>query len=272
MPDEAQPAAPQEGQGPQDDAQALYADVLEGLPEEHHGTLTERLKAREADLNKAHQSKMEGWQPYEEMGINQVDPEALSGLMNLGQALEAAGNGDPQALQDLQEWWGNIGQSLGFSDQGQGEEEGQASDLLDLKPEQLQEMVGEQVAEKINPLLEQMQQQQQQKLLADAEQEVADSLSTLRKENPNITDEDESRILAFAYMFGGDAEDPITQGFEEFKKVAARGESELFGQKLNQPNAAEGAGRPNTVPKDITSWDDAKEASAERMRQALHQQ
>lgn len=254
-----------EGQGTQpNEAEGLYSQFLDGIPEEFHGTITERLKAQDADVTKRFQSQAETWKPYEELGINEVDPEALGGLLTLGQAFEAAAGGDQEAQQAVQEW---VGENLGFlGGEGEGEEEGQASDLLDLSPDQLKEMVGEQVAGAVNPLLERFEQQEQQQQLAEAEQQVSDSLATLRKDNPNLDDEDESRILAFAYMFGQESEDPISAGFEEFKKVAARGESQLFGEKLNQPSPAEAGGRPNTTSEAPGTFADASRSALERLR------
>lgn len=269
MPDGAQPGA--EGQGTEgQDAGGLYGSVLEGIPEQFHGTLTERLTAKDAELNKAHQQKVEGWKPYEDLGLRDVDPQVIGSYLDFGNTLAAAGQGDAQALQAIQEWWTGIGNELGFAQEnGAEQQDGDASDLLDMSPDQLQQIVGQQVAEGLNPILERMEQQEQQQALAAAEQEVSDQVAALRKDNPELTDEDEKRILAFAYMFGQDSEDPINAGFEEFKQVAARGENELFRQKLAQPAPAEGAGRANTAAEAPTTFEDAKAAALDRMRQAV---
>lgn len=270
MPDGVQPAdSPDTGQGTEGQGDApqpggLYDSMLEGIPEQYHGTLTERLKAQDADVTKRFQSQSETWKPYENLGVRDVDPEQLGSYINLGNALNAAAEGDAEAVEAIKGWVGDLTKTLGF-DQTEQEPGQAASDLLDLTPDQLKEMV----ADAVNPIQERLDQQEQQQAVAEAEAEVQDKLSSLRKDNPNLTDDDEKRILAFAYMFGQESEDPIAAGFEEFKQVAARGENELFAQKSEQPNPAEGAGRPNTVPPEITSFEDAAEAAKERMRQTV---
>jgi len=271
MPDGAQPGAPQEGapegQGTEGQDQGLYAEILDGIPEEHHQSLTDRLKAKDADFTKRFQGVSEQWKPYEDLGIKNYDPEGLGGWLNQGVMLQAAAEGDPEAVEDAKAWVSELASTLGVEMNGGEEEGGSEESLFDLSPDKLKDMVGSQVAEQVNPLLERMEAQQQEALRSEAEQEVSDQLGSLRKENPNLTDDDERYILALAWQFGQESEDPITAGFEEFKKLVARGENELFAQKANQPRPAEGAGRPDSSYEAPSTFEEAAKAAKQRFAQ-----
>ena len=265
-----QGVAPDPGQGTEGtDSGNLYGEILNAVPHEFHEALTEKLKAKDADFTKRFQSVSEQWKPYEELGLQDADPELVGGWMNLNQALDAASEGNEEAKQSVYQWWEQLGDSLEFFDsEGGGEgQESQPEDLLDMTPQQLEEIISSRVADAVNPLVEQQTQAQQQQALKEAEGQVAESLSSIRQANPNLTDEHEQQILALAYQFGEDSEDPIAEGYKQFQSIRGEGESNLFGEKANQPRPAEGAGMPDTSLPQPNS-DNVKELAMERLRQA----
>lgn len=271
--------APTEG-APQDPGQGapetpgLYQDVLEGVPSEYHESLIERLKDMDGKATQKFQSHAERVKPYEEAGILDADPESLTGWMNLSGAIESALGDptrgiapDPEAQQAVSQWWEQLGDQLGLFEEEGGEGTGQeAQDLLDLTPQKLEELIGSQIGKATQPLLQRMEQQEQEKIQAEAQQQVKSDLAALREKHPNLTDEDEKYIMAFAWQFGQEAQDPIQTGFEEFQRVVSRGENNLFEQKVNQPSPVEAGGRPNTQAPAVTS-ENAKELALERLHQ-----
>lgn len=261
-PTEGAPAEP--GQGAPAETPGLYAEVLEGVPSEFHAPLIEKLKGMDAKATQRFQQLSEQSKPYQDAGVFDADPEDLSSWLNLSQALEAAAGGDKDASQAVSQWISDVSGQLGLEGGGTGEAEqnGDAQDLLDLTPQKLQEMI----AEGTKPLMERLDQQEQEKMLNEARQGITDEISQLRKDNPNLTDEDEKYVLALAWQFGQDEENPIQTGFEEFKKLVARGESDLFAQKVSQPAPAEAGGMPNTAAPVPTS-ENAKELALERLKQ-----
>jgi hypothetical protein len=272
QPQEGAPeGAPQQEQGQgAPETPGLYQEVLEGVPNEYHESLIERLKEMDGKATQRFQSQAEKVKPYEEAGILDADPEVLSGYLNLAQALDGAVSGDQEATQAVEQWWGELGEQLGFFEEGQegtGEQQQQAAqDLLDLTPQDLQQMVSEKTAEAINPLLERFEQQEQEQLVNEAKQELQDSLSKLRAEHQNLTDDDEKYILALAWQFGQDADDPLAAGFQEFPRLVSRGEANLFESKVNTPQAPEGGGVPNTAAP-VPNSENAKQLATERLQQ-----
>jgi hypothetical protein len=76
--------------------------------------------------------------------------------------------------------------------------------------------------------------------------------------------------LAYSYEDEPDVTDPIAQGFEDYKELLAEGEKGLFKSKSSQPKPAEGPGAASTSPEKITTFDQAKAAARERLRQSAN--
>ena len=130
---EAAPAV--EGQGAESEqGNDLYGEFLDGVPEDLHETLTERLKAKDAEFTKKFQSRAEQLKPFEEMGILEQSPEALGQYLQLDQAMQAAQQGDEQAIEAVYQWWDQVGDVLQFYEQGEdgGEESEGDADLLEV--------------------------------------------------------------------------------------------------------------------------------------------
>ena len=257
---------PDSGQGAPAESPGLYKEVLDGVPEEFHPQLVEKLKGMDAKATQKFQSHSERVKPYEEAGVFDADPEQLTGWLNLSQALEAAANGDEQAQKQVHEWWDGLGDQLGFYEEEKGSPEDGPTDILDLDPKSLEDMVAKQTAEAVNPILERLEAQEQQQALAEAQEELQNDIRKLREEEPNLTDEDMDDILGLAYQHGQDSDNPLQVGLEKFKKIVARGESDLFASKVNQPGPAEAGGMPNTAAPVPTS-ENAKELALERLKQ-----
>lgn len=267
----ADPTEP--GQGSTPETPDLYSEILDGIPGEYHQTLSERLKEMDGKATQKFQSHAERVKPYEEAGVFDADPERLSGWMNLESAIGAALGDpdrgvapDPAAQQEVAQWVEQLGEQLGiFEDDGDTGSEG-AQDLLDFTPDQLEEMIGGRVTQATQPLLARMEQQEQDRLQEEAKAEVTGQMQSLRQQHPNLTDADQEDIMGLAFLHGQESDDPISVGFEHFQRMAARGENNLFAQKVDQPAPAEGGGLPNTAAPSFEPGSE-KEHALERLRQ-----
>jgi hypothetical protein len=225
-----------------------------------HDTVIPALKAQDASFTKRFQSLSEKTKPFEELGVFDMDPEQVGGYLGLANALEAASEGDEQAQESVHEWWDQVGEQLGFYEAGQGEEDSGDMSDEDFDPfdkNQLTSLLQNQVQEMVGPIAEYVQQQQtsqqEKEALAAAEAQIDESISALKAENPDLPDEVIGEVLELAEMFIDSSDDPIAAGFEKYKSLVSKGESQLFDKKRQQPGLPEGSGPAATTPEPITS-------------------
>jgi hypothetical protein len=261
MSDEATQPAEVEGQGAEtQEGNDLYSAFLDGISPEMHDTVIPALKAQDASFTKRFQSLSEKTKPFEELGVFDMDPEQVGGYLGLANALEAAAEGDEQAQESVHEWWDQVGEQLGFYEAGQGEEDSGDMSDEDFDPfdkNQLTSLLQNQVQEMVGPIAEYVQQQQtsqqEKEALAAAEAQIDESISALKTENPDLPDEVIGEVLELAEMFIDSSDDPIAAGFEKYKSLVSKGESQLFDKKRQQPGLPEGSGPAATTPEPITS-------------------
>jgi hypothetical protein len=266
MPEDVQPGAeaPAEGQGAEGTT-GLYD--LDSVPEELRSQLEPHLKAYDAQVTKKFQDAAnyrQQWEPYEELGLNQYDPESVAGLLQFAQMAE-----DDNAFA---QWFEQTGQESGLFE-ALGYQKAESEDMGDgfegMNPEQIAAMVQEAVAQQMAPVNEQLTAQQQETLVREAEQEITDRLEQIKGDNPNLPEGADDAILRFAHSFAeDDEEDPIGKGFEEYQRIVSQGESGLFAQKAGQPGPVEGPGAASTSAEPITSFDQAKAAAKVRLTQS----
>lgn len=270
MSDEA--AQPVEGQGAEaPQGNDLYGAFLEGVSPDIHDQVIPALKAQDAEFTKRFQSLSERTKPFEELGVFDRDPSEVGSFLQLAQAMEAAQEGDVQSQEALYEWWDGIGEQLGFYNQeSDTESEGVESDE-DFDPydrNQLSQMLQEQVAQQIGPIAEFVQQQamtqQEQEALAAAEAEIEAQIGELRSHH-DLSDEVLGEVLELAEMFI-ESENPIGAAFEKYQSLVAKGETELFNNKVQQPGTPEGSGPAATSPDAVTSAN-VKDKVLERLNQ-----
>lgn len=259
----AQPEAPEGVEGQGADAPAgndLYSAFLEGISPEMHDTVIPALKAQDASFTKRFQSLSEKTKPFEELGVFDMDPEQVGGYLGLANALEAAQGGDEQAKEAVQEWWDQVGEQMGFYDLGKEDSDSADADDEDFDPfdkNQLSSMLQKQIQEQVGPIADYIQNQQatqqEQQALAEAEAQIEGQIQELKSENPDLSDEVIEEVLELAEMFVDQSDNPVAAGFEKYKSLLSKGESNLFAKKASQPDTPEGAGPANTAPPQISS-------------------
>jgi hypothetical protein len=250
MADDAQPV---EGQGAEAADSGLYD--LDSVAPEVREILEPHLKAIEGNATRKFQEAAEfrkGWAPYEELGIKDVPPENLQELLTFAQMAN-----DPTQSDQFNEWLTQVAQERGLTVGGQ-ETDSNLESVDDLSPDKIQELIAEQVAERLNPIQEKLQAQEQQHLEQQANSEITQQLEQIRKDNPDLPEGAENAIVRLAYSYADEDKNPIEKGFEEYKELIGQGEKSLFAQKAGQPQTPEGPGAPATSPEKLTSFGDPK--------------
>lgn len=255
---EAEPSG--EGQG-EEGTGGLYD--LSSVPEDLRQFVEPHLKAMEGNATRRFQQyseQLNSWKPYEELGIQDVDPGQLQQLLDFAQLA--------QDEEQFAEWWRGVGERLGLMDEGAPE--GEIEDDLfgeDLTPERVKELVAEAVAEATQPLTERFTQSEQERAEAEALTGIQAQLQEIREEHGDDIDTD--AILRFAYTYAEDDPDnAIDRGLQDYLKLIGKGEAGLFADKSGQPKPVEGAGSADTSPEPIVSFEDAKKAGIARLRAA----
>jgi hypothetical protein len=257
------PPAPSDG----GDSSTLDAGLFPGIdkvPAEYRQHIDPILKEVEKNANSRISElseKTKAWEPYEQLGVNDVDPEVMEGLLGLLSVMSQAEE-DPSGFE---EWWKAVGDQYGFA--GEEGEEG-IEDPLDgeedgLTAEGIAEVVQEQVQGLLTPFLQQQQQQEQQALLQEADQTIGQQIDALKQEHGDFDEKVEAAICKFALAHEGS--DAIQKGFEDYKDMIEEAEGQLFSKKTKQPDKPEGPGTPNTVPEKITDFKGAKAAAKARL-------
>jgi hypothetical protein len=268
MPDPVQPAAtpdaPEgaevepEGQG---EAAGLYD--LSSVPDELKPHVEEHLKQMEANATRKFQEFAEqrkAWEPYEELGINELDPAALKQLL---QFAELAQDEDR-----FKEWWEEVGERMELFEDGSGGELDFSNENFsedELTPESIKAMIAEGVSEAVKPIQESLTQGEQERLEQEAMSEVTGVLDGLKEEHGADLDTDAILQLAYAYV-DEDPDNAVQKGFEDFQRIVGAGQASLLKKKADDPARVEGPGSADTTPRKITSFEDAKAAAAERFK------
>jgi hypothetical protein len=259
----AEPEAVEGAEVEQDTSGGLYD--LESVPEDLREHLEPHLKAIEGNATKKFQQAAEfrkAWEPYEQAGVNEYEPEAIGQLIQFAQMTQ-----DPE---QFGEWFKTVGEQQGLferlgyvpADEVEG---GGEFDIND--PDQLAKLVASAVDEKVKPLYDTITRQQIEQETEEAYKQVQTRLTEIRGENPDLPEGAEDVIVKLAKAFVGEADDPIDAGFKEYQAILATGEKGLLAQKAGQPNPLQGPGPANTTPPAITA-DNVKAAAMERLKAA----
>jgi len=257
-PDNAAEVQPDFGGQGQSASQGLYD--LASVPEHLREHVTPILKDIEGNVTRRFQQysdQVKSWEPYAQLGINEVDPQELAELLEFRQIVQ-----DQDAFK---QWYDHVGQELGY---GQQQSDADEFDLdgLDgggLSEQRIQELVQEQLQQHITPL-QQYQQEQQWNMQVQAEHDAIEAeLDALGIEDKN----ERTAVLTWAYPYGDDP-DSIKKGHADYQRFVGNVESRFVNQKAKAPGPAISGGVADTQAKPITSYGDAREAALEMIRKA----
>lgn len=250
-----------EGQGVEDGTGGLYD--LSSVPEDLRQFVEPHLKAMEGNVTRRfqqHKEAMDAWTPYEELGIQDVDPGQLRQLLDFAELAQ-----DQEAFA---EWWKSVGERLElFPKEDVPPDELESLFDEDLTPEKIKELVSEAIAERVDPLYERFDSTEAQRVEQEAMADIQAQLAQIKSEHGEDVDTDAILKLAFAYS-DTDPDNAIQLGLQDYLKLVGKGEAGLFAEKAGQPKPPEGEGAADTRPEPILTFADAKKAAAERLRAA----
>jgi hypothetical protein len=263
--DAVQPADAGESQG---DATATDSGLydLDSVAPDVRELLEPHIKAINGNVEKKFREaadERKGWQPYEELGLKDVQPDELKGLLEFAEMAN-----DPD---QFGQWWQNAGKEMGLFDKF-SEQENDDLDLEsvdDFSQEGIEKLIAEKVAEATSPIQEKFQAQEQERLEQEASQEITSQLEEIRKDHPDLPKGAEDAIVRLAYSHADEDPNPIQKGFEEYEQLIGQGEKALFTDKAEQPQTPEGPGAASTSPEKVTSFGDPrlKAMATERLKQ-----
>lgn len=203
-----------------------------------------------------HANYRKGWEPYEQLGINELDPSELEELLQFRDIV--------QDEDRFREWYQEIGNLLGDDPTSTQDT---TADEYGLPPELLQAINSMQ--QQLQELTQDRQMQAEQQMLNQTAQEVRQELDQLKSQNPNIEWDDEVEDTVCTLALKYDTPDALQRGFQDFQKLIGRGEKSVF-QSRTDPAlrvAPVSGGNNNTSVEPVTTFEQAARAARERLHQ-----
>ena len=204
------------------------------------------------------------WEPYEELGITDYEPETVNDLLGLLQLMN-----DPD---QFKQWYDAVGEQYGFADSRGGVNEDEFDDEYDgeldeeaLSPEEFQAAIDSRVEEALSPFMQQQEQMEEQQALAEADNTIDEQLNAIREQFGDFDDETERDICKLALAYDG--ENAIEKGFEDYRRIVGDAQNDLFSKAEGQPETPEGEGMANTTAERPTTMKDAEALARERLAQ-----
>ena len=242
--------------GASDNPNGLYPD-LSGVPEGVRDQVLSLLKEHDGAITRKFQEAAEfrkQWEPYSELGLNDIDPSELSDLLAFREIAS-----DPE---QFAEWYQAIGEQMGL---GGGEDElGVDGDDDDgMSPERFEEMLGRALDQRLGPIEQTFEAQQQQQALSQAESYINSQLDELQEQHGEF-DREAVCQLALAY----EGQEAVQQGFADYQRLIGAAEKGFIDKKLQAPPTAEQGGRPGTQAQPITQFSEASQQAREMLRRS----
>ena len=243
---------PLEGQGQGNGYEGLYD--LNAIDNPEVRSEVERI-AKDIDRNV--NSKLEeasqyrkGWEPYEHLGVNQLDPEGLGALLSFAEALSDESTAQ-EALLDL-------AQQVGVS--------------LDGPRPQSDDAEGDPVSgieKEVADLREWRNAQEERELFATVEAEETKRLSAEWSEVEErhgrpFSEDEQARLRDLALKFVADSDTPIRDAYDFIEGIAGQAQSALVDGAPDQPSPAEPAGQASTSAAPVESFEEAERLYKER--------
>lgn len=248
------------GQGQGQESSGLYD--LSSIPEQLRPAVEPAFKQWDANVTKKfqeHADYRKQWEPYEQLGLNNVQPENLQDLLAFNEMAQ-----DPEQFDS---WLREMAQERNLLESGQQQQ--QADPYADLYDEQGNELtpdsIKELIQEQVQPLYQQAQAQQEQAAIQEATAMIQSELDALHEKHGDFPDEVVCQ-LAMAY----DGPEGISQAFQDYQSIIAQAERGVVENKLAEPSVPERGGTANTAAPEIKTWDQAREAAIARLRQSVN--
>lgn len=250
QPDATPSAVQPEGQGQQDASTGLYD--LSSVPEEYRSHVERIAKDIDRNVNAKLQEAADyrkSWEPYQELGLHEYDPQGLSGLMQFAEALS-----DPQTARDA---LFNLAGALEI-DLADG-----AGDPGELDPiHRLEQQQAEMQAFLAAWQEEQALNAAKEEALQGYRSEFADVEKAHGKQ---FDDAEKQRLIGLAKRFAASGEErPIEAAYAFINDIAGGAEKALVEAQPTPPAPAEPGGRASTAIQPVDSFEEAERLHRER--------
>lgn len=242
-----------EGQG-QDSGSTTGPWDLSPYPEEVRPHLEKFAREQDARVTREFQRRAEqldAWKPYEDIGIDQYDPEGLAGLVQFAEALE-----DPDTARDaLMQVAANLG--------------------IELTPAQAQAAIDQQEADPLETVTQRLDRLEAERQAEIAEREAAQSVAaqwaSVDESNGkplSDTEREQVRQLAYDLAANPEIEEPVVAAYEFIKNLRAGAQQSFVEGAPSQPAPAVDGGSPSTTADPVDDFDAALALHLERTKQA----
>jgi hypothetical protein len=247
---------------------------LSNVPDDVRESLMPHLKAIEGNATRKfqeHADYRKGWEPYEQLGVNKVEPQHMADLLELYDGIAQAGSYE-DFLKAQAEQYGLLNQEPeggGELDLNQILNEGQEQGL---SQEQINQQINAAVQEAVSPLQEKLTQQEQSAAVAREYEAAGERLDALQREaGIELDEKGQDRVFKLALAFS-EGDDPVGDAFKEYQEMVGESESGLLAKKRTEPTPPQGpGGRADTAPPQIKTFEEAGRMARERLRQPTPQ-
>lgn len=268
--DPAEPVQPEEGQGEPGQADAPYAEYLNRLPEEVRGDVEPIFREWDSNVTKRfqeHSEQAKAWQPYEQLGVNQLSPEDVQEALQFRQAVYE----NPQGIWD---WAQQYAQQHGLTQQQAAELAQQQGGLDEFGLQDPNQQFEQLLSQRLSPFEQQLEQltsvltdQQQQAAQQQAQQFIEGQLAELEKTHGEEFSREAVELFVPNFI-ESDPQHAVPRAFEAYQQMRNQIEKSALQGKVDAPGPAEGGGVADVTPPQYTSISDPemKQAAIDFMR------
>lgn len=256
------PVQPDSGQGG-DATGTPYQEYLDRIPEEVRGEVEPVFKEWDANYTRRSQEFADykrGWEPFEQLGVNQRDPAAVQWAMQFVDALD-----DPNAIKS---WYEQYAQERGLQPAAPAPADGE-QEWIDPATTAL---VEQQLAAQLGPLARQVEEmsawrsaQEQQRAETQALSEIKTQMDDLKAKHPDEFNADMVEKFVAPYI-ESDPEHAVQRAFSDWQTMRNQLEKDFLQSKANTPAAAESGGTAAAAPDGISTLKEAAAAAMEQLR------
>lgn len=260
MAEEPDPVQPEDGQGGEG-GDAPYAEYLNRIPEEVRSEVEPVFRDWDSNTTRRFQEAAEykrGWEPFEELGVNQRDPQEVQWAMQFVDALQ-----NPSAIK---EWFDGYAKENGLTpaQEAQLEQEYVDPSVQALVEQQLQAQLGP-VASQLAEMSQWRQNQEQQAREAQAMSQIKTEIDDLKAKHPDEFNEQMVEKLLPQYI-ESDPQHAVQRAFSDWQAIRSQIEKDTMQGKANAPAAAVSGGSADGAPEPISTLKQAAEAAMEQLR------
>lgn len=257
MDDTTDPVQP-EGQGGEG-GDSPYSDYLNRIPEEARSDVEPVFRDWDANVTKKFQEAADyrrGWEPFEQLGVNQRDPSEVEWGMQFVDALK-----NPNTIK---EWYDEYARENGLAAMPatdvNGVEEYVDPQVAALQ-QQLQQLQGA-LAPQLAELTEWRSTQERNAAESQMQAQREQALEALRGKD----DFDETLVTSLLHKYQSDPEHAVERAYADSQAIRSQILKSWTEEKANQPPAAQSGGVADGAPEPINTLKAANEMALAQLR------